>query len=452
MKKPFFCFLLIYSLFLRPLSTQVCAQKESFDFSKEDRVLILAPHPDDEAIGAAGVIQKALLAGARVKVVCYTNGENNEVSFIVYEKRIPFKQKEFLQLGEIRRQESVAAMESLGISRNDLVFLGYPDFGTMEILTKYWGEGKPFRSMFARVSEVSYPEAKSFGAPYKGESILFDLKSIILGFQPTKIFVSHPADTNRDHQSLYLFLKVVLLELEDKIAPPQVFPYLIHVFNWPKPRGFHPEKILIPPKHLTQVLWEELPLKEDEIEKKHRAIAFYKSQIECDPPYLFTFARKNELYGDFPTILLSENKNQTEQWNYLETLQLKQARKHLTQHISSVAYMLKDKELLIKLQLRRRIDKLFGISVFLLGYKRGVEFSQMPKINISIGLEGLRIKDKRAVIFVKGAKWRYEDNTIVITLPLSALGDPQYILSRLRSHVGIMITDDNAWRVIELVS
>ena len=52
-------------------------------FKKGQRVLILAPHPDDEAIACAGVIQQALKAGAKVKIVYLTNGDHNELGFIV---------------------------------------------------------------------------------------------------------------------------------------------------------------------------------------------------------------------------------------------------------------------------------------------------------------------------------------------------------------------------------
>ena len=37
-----------------------------------DRVLILAPHEDDEAIATAGVIQRALSAGAAVRIIYLT--------------------------------------------------------------------------------------------------------------------------------------------------------------------------------------------------------------------------------------------------------------------------------------------------------------------------------------------------------------------------------------------
>ena len=52
-------------------------------FQKEDRVLVLAPHPDDETIGCAGVIMHALKSGAKVKVVYLTNGDNNVFSILL---------------------------------------------------------------------------------------------------------------------------------------------------------------------------------------------------------------------------------------------------------------------------------------------------------------------------------------------------------------------------------
>ena len=174
--------------------------KDVIDFTKDDRVLILAPHPDDEVIGTCGVIQKALKQNARVKVVCYTNGDSNELSFIVYEKRLTFKKREFLHMGEVRRKETMRAMVSLGVNPADIIFLGYPDFGTLEIFTKYWGNVTPYKGLFTRVSKVSYREAMSMNAPYVGESILKDIEKIMLEFKPTKIFVSHPGDVNRDHR------------------------------------------------------------------------------------------------------------------------------------------------------------------------------------------------------------------------------------------------------------
>ena len=58
-----------------------------FTLSNNDRILILAPHPDDETIGTGGIIQEALRLNIPIKVVYFTNGDNNEVSFIIYERR-----------------------------------------------------------------------------------------------------------------------------------------------------------------------------------------------------------------------------------------------------------------------------------------------------------------------------------------------------------------------------
>ena len=86
-----------------------------------DRVLILAPHPDDEAIAACGIIQKSLKANAKVKVAYLTNGDANQLSFIIFEKKLVAFPKQFVYSGELRRKESIAGMKSLGLNENDLV-------------------------------------------------------------------------------------------------------------------------------------------------------------------------------------------------------------------------------------------------------------------------------------------------------------------------------------------
>ena len=202
----------------KKLDPEYLSEMPALEFFKaRERVLILAPHPDDEAIACSGVIQQALKAGAKIRIVYLTNGDHNELAFIVYEKRITRRQGEFVHMGKVRQQEAVKAMKFLGLSENDLVFLGYPDYGTFEIFSQYWQSKKPFRDRLTRISSVPYKDNPSYGDAYCGESILNDLSKQILDYKPNKIFVSHPADVNVDHKSLYLFLQVALSDLEGRI-------------------------------------------------------------------------------------------------------------------------------------------------------------------------------------------------------------------------------------------
>jgi len=86
----------------------------------------------------------------------------------------------------------------------------------------------------------------------------------------------------------------------------------------------------------------------------------------------------------------------------------------------------------------------------LLGYNRKVDFSKMPKINVSIGFLGKRIKDKRAVLFIKDASMKFEDNALILKLPFSCLGNPEYILSKVKTHTAKFPLDASAWRIIKL--
>src|SRR6185436_660247 len=52
----------------------------------QDRLLILAPHPDDEVLCCGGLIQKAVAMGLPVRTVFFTYGDNNQWSFLVYRK------------------------------------------------------------------------------------------------------------------------------------------------------------------------------------------------------------------------------------------------------------------------------------------------------------------------------------------------------------------------------
>ncbi|MBL8012800.1 MAG: PIG-L family deacetylase [Candidatus Omnitrophica bacterium] len=442
---------LFFYFFLAAVCPEVFAALP-LTLTPQDRVLILAPHPDDEAIGTGGVIQRAVGMGIPLKVVYLTNGENNQLAFIVYKKHPVLNRSGLLKMGEIRRQEAVMAMQSLGVPAEQLIFLGYPDFGTNEIFTKYWGRQKPFRSMLARVSSVPYPEAYSYNAPYQGESILRDITKIIKEYQPTKIFVTLPADTNFDHRAFYLFLQVALWDLEGKIPVPEIYPYIVHVAKWPSPRGFHPDLPLEVPERLENsgLDWSSLDLTPGEISKKRDATRYYRSQNAYNPRYLPTFARKNELFGRFRDIIL-EDKNTQIAW---EDCTRPQTVTHLIDEnkrsvVQSVSYAQQNGKLFVRLVVNRQESEVLRINIFLIGYRKETDFAQMPKIRINVNFDRfVSVFDRFERLQITGMTLTTKNNVLLIEIPLSALGDPDKILSSVKTYIADWPLEATAWRTL----
>src|ERR1700741_1270027 len=79
-------------------------------FALAKTILVFGPHPDDETLVAGGLVLAAVLAGDTVKMIVVTNGDLSGVD-----------------AGLRRQAESVAAEQVLGLTEQDVIFLGYPE-------------------------------------------------------------------------------------------------------------------------------------------------------------------------------------------------------------------------------------------------------------------------------------------------------------------------------------
>lgn len=86
-----------------------------FDFQPVKRCLFVAPHPDDNEIGAGGLIRYLLDLGKEVYTLVVTDGRLGGSSAEQTPER----------MAEIRRQETKAAAEALGVT--GCLQLGFPD-------------------------------------------------------------------------------------------------------------------------------------------------------------------------------------------------------------------------------------------------------------------------------------------------------------------------------------
>ena len=200
--------------------------------NSSDSLLIIAPHPDDEILACAGLVQQAKENGAKVHMLYVTNGAHNLISLLYYKirhkKEILIRtRKEFVELGRIRRKESIKACGYLGVEEKNLIFLGYPDAGILKIFSKHWGEVPAYVDVLSRKSCVEIDGHLNPLASYKGENILNDIKKVILKVKPTKIFIPSSFDSHEDHIGSYLFCILALGELSAKIKPAKFF-YLAH--------------------------------------------------------------------------------------------------------------------------------------------------------------------------------------------------------------------------------
>lgn len=276
------------------------------DVTETQRLLVIAPHPDDETLGAAGVIQAVIAHQGLVRVVLVTNGDGQAAGPVVADKNVLPNSNSYINYGYRRQQETLAALATLGIPEDQVDFLGYPD-GQLKFLWEHWANGQVIAGQYTRATGTPYEKTYNRQAIYRGADLFQDLQHILDEFQPDLILVPHPNDTNKDHRAVGNFARFAVAYRQSQTgSAPRILGYLVHYRGYPLPRGDNQQKALLPPTALSRdgEAWLTYDLSPYERVAKHAALQMYVTQQAIIGEYIRSFARMNEIFYDLPVLNL----------------------------------------------------------------------------------------------------------------------------------------------------
>ena len=265
------------------------------------RLLILAPHCDDETLASAGLILAARRAGIEVRVVIATNGDGYLFATMQDFRKIYPTHADFIRMGEERQQESLAALAILGVKADQVSFLGYPDRGSPSLWNTNWSENDPYRSPYIGATRSPYPLTYNPNSVFAGSDYLADISSILASYRPDLVVYPNPEDVHPDHWGLNVFTRLALtiLHHNDPGYTPTQLTYLVHRPDFPEIRGFNPAASLTPPDKLYALdpHWYRLDLTPADETLKREAVQAYLSQLPLLRNLMESFVRVDEPFN-----------------------------------------------------------------------------------------------------------------------------------------------------------
>jgi LmbE family N-acetylglucosaminyl deacetylase len=264
--------------FLQPLPlTKRGEGRGARDGKLWERVVIVSPHPDDETLGCAGLIQSLLQRGLMPFVLVFTNGDGFDASIHLKLYEVKIKPEDRAAYSRMRMLETLEAMAKLGLSSQQVIFLGFSE----RTLAEDW--------------------------LWKGdEKFVKVLAEHLERIQPTVVILPSRYDDHPIHAIVCSIGWTALLRLvsERRLSQmPRVFEVLIHYGEFPRPQGFNPSlELLPPPDLLLTARWYYLPLSQEMRQRKWEALNCYRTQkLPLTWRFLKSFVRSNEIFAEpFP--------------------------------------------------------------------------------------------------------------------------------------------------------
>ena len=209
------------------------------DLPPLERVLIVAPHPDDDVISAGGVIQRAIAAGGEIRVLFLTNGESNPWPQRAQLRKWRITAADREGWAALRAKEAVAGLELLGAPAGCAHFLRFPD------------------------------QQLSSMARNADESVLTAIANHVRDFRPSLAIVPSVFDFHSDHRAAAYFS-------HRAIEPQVIATYVVH--------GHVPQ----------QRTRFSIQLTESEQRKKRDAIGEHATQLLLSRERFLAYARATE--------------------------------------------------------------------------------------------------------------------------------------------------------------
>jgi poly(3-hydroxybutyrate) depolymerase/LmbE family N-acetylglucosaminyl deacetylase len=281
----------------------VARPPEPLALGPAERVVVVAPHPDDETLGAGGLMQRVLAQGGTVRVVLLTAGDGYVEGVERETGRPRVRPAEFVAYGERRLGEERAALRVLGGGRIRLEFLGFPDGGLEPLLTSHWQRLHPERSPTTGATDPPYDaEARDPDLPYDGADLRAELTRLLREADPTLVVLPDPLDRHPDHRATGLFTLLALGDWRPRGPLPRLLAYLVHWPDWPPgwgavtpPPDAAEQPLLLPASLPSRGLARTvLTLTDAEIARVHTALAAYVTQQDVMRPLLAAFERRTE--------------------------------------------------------------------------------------------------------------------------------------------------------------
>jgi LmbE family N-acetylglucosaminyl deacetylase len=163
-------------------------------FSRATRLLVVAPHPDDETIATGVLIQQVRAAGGEVHILLLTSGDNNPWPQRWLERRWRIGASERQRWGRRRQLEMLQALRRLDVAESALHAMGWPDMGITERLRQHSAE------MIAAMAEA------------------------VLAFGPNLIALPALDDSHPDHSAAHVLMRLALARSE----PLPMLAYRVH--------------------------------------------------------------------------------------------------------------------------------------------------------------------------------------------------------------------------------
>lgn len=274
----------------------------TFDVPAATRLLVIAPHPDDEVLSGAGLMQRVHEGRGTIRVVYLTNGEGYPEGVRVEEHHQLPTPADYRDYGRRREREARTALEALKIGDYTTTFLSFPDGGLGKLMRAYWSERRvPYRSPYTRRNRPPPSKVLIRATEFRGEDLTLELARIIGDFRPTMILAPRKEDQHVDHCAAWYFTADALSDVTrvDPEFSADLVTYIVHYYSWPfeddGPR-------LDPPPNLGGGAsgWLRLPLSRAEALAKSVALKRYRTQMHVMAWFLDGFARSNEIFSRPP--------------------------------------------------------------------------------------------------------------------------------------------------------